>query len=360
MGRSKHTTVFGFTNMKRCLLTALASVALLPVVLLLGVAEPDTMEPYQIPVAFFSILSGAFAFLFYQIIQNKSKSYYNIVQFAYIGFVLLSMSYLAEQNPVFYYAGVLVVGLTVYLSLSQYALLVLGELFCYGLIMVRTGVEELALSQVLVLTGVHLLVFIFSRDAYTTKKALILEERKLRRKMQEAERDPLTGLMNRRGLERHVAEVWESCVRNKEMVSVFVMDIDLFKSYNDRFGHVQGDRCIQKIAHSIETTVGNRGIAARIGGEEFLVFVRGESVQEIHALAEQIRSNVEQLRVSRGTHGDAPVTISVGVDARYASGEISLESMYGRADQQLYQAKQEGRNCVRSTQMARRNIYKIV
>jgi len=353
-------TIFGLTNMKRCFFAALVSVLFFPVIVLFSCIEPEAMEFYKIPAAFFSITSGAFAFLIYQLIQNKNRSYYTAVQFLYLTFFLIAMSYMAEESLVFYYAAVLVAGLTVYLNLSQYLLLMCEELFFYALIMIKSGVTELPLFQMLVLSGVHLLMFVFSRDAYATKRKLLIEEKKLRKKMQEAERDPLTGLMNRRGLERRSKELLYAYARNKDMVAVFVMDIDLFKSYNDRFGHVQGDQCIKKIAQCIEQSVAEYGIAARIGGEEFLVFVQGDSVEEVHNLAEQVRSNVERLRIARGSAGEGVVTISVGVDVRYVTEDTTLESLYGRADRQLYQAKQEGRNRVRSTQMSRIRNYKIV
>ena len=201
--------------------------------------------------------------------------------------------------------------------------------------------------------------FAISRDFYQTKKSFLTEERKLRREMQESEHDPLTGLMNRRGLERRVEAAWQASLNRQETVAAFVIDIDLFKSYNDRFGHVQGDVCIKRVAHAIEDTVKGCGIAARIGGEEFMVFVRGRSVPELHMLAEQIRENVENLQISRGNTTNSYITVSLGIDIRYATADVSLQGLYGRADRALYQAKEDGRNCVRSTQSMRERRVRI-
>ncbi len=211
----------------------------------------------------------------------------------------------------------------------------------------------------MVLTCVHLFAFVMSRDYYAVKKNYLMEERKLRKEIQESEHDPLTGLMNRRGLERRVNEMWQKSINRQETVAALVMDIDLFKSYNDRFGHVQGDVCIKRVARSIAETVKGQGIAARIGGEEFLVFVRGGSVQELYDLAERIRANVEALEISRGTANAGVITISIGFDVRYATAEVTLQGLYGRADKGLYQAKQDGRNCVRSAQMLRERRSRI-
>ena len=201
--------------------------------------------------------------------------------------------------------------------------------------------------------------FAISRDLYNTKKKFILEEKKLRREMLEAEHDPMTGLLNRRGLEHRAAEMWQVSVNHQEMVAAFVIDIDLFKSFNDRFGHVKGDECIRRVSDSIADTVGSNGICARIGGEEFMVFARGQNVQEMYDLAEQIRRDVEQLRISRGTAAGAVVTVSVGLDVRCATADVSLQGLYGRADKALYQAKQEGRNCVRSAYMMKERRSRI-
>ena len=181
----------------------------------------------------------------------------------------------------------------------------------------------------------------------------------MRREIQESEHDPMTGLMNRRGLERRVSAVLGSSMNRQETVAALVMDIDLFKSYNDRFGHVQGDICIKRVAHSIAQTVKGYGLAARIGGEEFLVYVRGLGVQEIYDLAEKIRADVERMGISRGGAGAGVITISIGVDIRYATEDVTLQGLYGRADQGLYQAKQDGRNCVRSVHMVRERRTRI-
>lgn len=344
----KMSMIFGLANAKRCLFAALLSVAVFPGLLVLSLLEPEFAAVYMIPVAFFSIGSGAFAYLLHQVIKNKAKQYYDIVTYAYLTAFHLFFIYIAQENMLFYYTVVVLAAYMVLLPFDRYAVMVLGELVCFAALVVKSGAEELPLGQLLFLAGVHLFAFSLSRDLYNTKKSFIIEEKKLRREMQEAEHDPLTGLLNRRGLERCVDETWQACINRQETVAAFVIDIDLFKSYNDRFGHVQGDMCIKKVAHSIVETVKGYGIAARIGGEEFMVFVRDRSVQEIYDLAEQVRTDVEELHISRGTTGGAVVTISVGLDVRYAVADVTLQGLYGRADQALYQAKQEGRNCVRS------------
>lgn len=346
--REKIKMTFGAINVKRCFCASVFSVAVFPVLLMLSALEPAFAAEYRIPFAFFSIGSAAFAYLLHQVAKNKIRHYYSAVTGIYLTAFQLFFICLASKNILFYYIAVIMTAYLVYLSVDHYILMSLGQLVGFAVLITKSGVSELALGQFLLIAGVHLFAFVFSRDLYSTKKNIIIEEKRLRQEMQAAEHDPMTGLLNRRGLERKVEEKWQTSLNRQETVAAFVIDIDLFKAYNDRFGHVQGDACIRQVAQCIKDTVHGYGIAARIGGEEFLVFVRGRSAQDINNLAEQIRENVESLHISRGTAG--VITVSVGVDVRYATEDINLQGLYGRADRALYQAKQAGRNCVRSTQ----------
>ncbi len=348
--REKVNMIFGLANVKRCLFAALLSVAFFPVLLVISLIEPEFGKEYMIPGAFFSVGSAAFAYLLYQVSERKMKRYYDIVTWTYLTAFHLFFIYIAQANILFYYTVVVLAAYLVLLPMERYAVMALGELVCYAALLVKGGAESLSMGQLLFLAGVHLFAFALSRDFYNTKKNFLVEEKKLRREMAEAEHDPMTGLMNRRGLERRVEEAWQVSLNHQETVAAFIIDIDLFKAYNDRFGHVQGDACICRVARSIAETVKGYGMAARIGGEEFLVFMRGRGVQEAYDLAEQIRRNVENLHISTGGAGGAVVTVSIGLDIRYAAEGISLQGLYGRADRALYQAKQEGRNCVRSAQ----------
>lgn len=357
--REKISTLFGLTNVKRCLLAALISVAVFPGLLVVSLFEPDFGTAYMIPVAFFSAGSAAFAFLLHQIAKNKVKQYYEPVTWIYLTAFHLFFIYIAQENILFYYTVVVLSAYMVLMPLDRYVIMAVGELVCFAALLVKGGAQELPLGQLLFLTGVHMFAFVISRDFYNTKKNFAVEEKKLRREMQESERDPLTGLMNRRGMERRVEELWQASLNRQETVAAFVIDIDLFKSYNDRFGHVQGDACIKRVAQSIADTVRGCGIAARIGGEEFMVFVRGGSVQEMYELAEQVREDVEQLRISKGNGANSVITVSVGLDVRCASADTSLQGLYGRADKALYQAKRDGRNCVRGSQSLRERRVRI-
>jgi diguanylate cyclase len=162
----------------------------------------------------------------------------------------------------------------------------------------------------------------------------------------EALLDPLTGLNNRRGFQRHIDEVLALRPEGLTGCALLMVDIDHFKRVNDTHGHLLGDKVLQTVAQVLLTGVKGRDVAARLGGEEFAVLLPDTPTSGAVVLAEQIRRKVAQGRIRRTDRDDlvGSVTISLGV-AAYQPGE-TLEEWIDRADQALYQSKQRGRNCV--------------
>lgn len=166
-----------------------------------------------------------------------------------------------------------------------------------------------------------------------------------------AEHDPLTNLLNRRGLERRTELLWALCQRNRQEITTFFLDIDYFKAYNDEFGHVIGDECLRRVAGCIETVVRREtDIVARYGGEEFLVAFNGGSKQDILALAQKICREVRELKIpaaKRAVESINPyVTVSLGIANELPSQGSSFEQLCKKADEAAYKAKQNGRNCL--------------
>ncbi len=355
-------TLLSLENVKRCFMTALLSAALFPLLMLLRLLEPENtvLEALLIPLTFFAAASAAFAYLLYQSAKHRMAAYYELVMWLYLCFFEVAMAYFAgvsvkNGGGIFlYYAAVVAGAYVAYLNIVQYMALAMLELTAYIWFVMAGADTMITALPLFTLAGVHLFAFVLSRDGYNIHMNYLTEEHKLKREMQESEHDPLTGLVNRRGLERRVDKVWKTCADRREMVAAYIIDIDFFKKYNDHFGHVQGDVCIKRIAKSLSDSVGKAGIVSRIGGEEFLVFVKGRNEQELHDLGEQMRSAVEKMAIPAPK--DGVVTISVGMDLTYADKETTLQGLYGRADRQLYEAKKSGRNCVRSTRISRRPV----
>lgn len=161
--------------------------------------------------------------------------------------------------------------------------------------------------------------------------------------------DPLTGLVNRRGLERLVEPYWQRCASTGQCILVMVVDVDHFKQINDTQGHAGGDEVLRRLGEVLSVSLRSGDVAVRLGGEEFLILcdVTGGEGEQI---AERLRQVVEdELR---------PVTVSIGVfETHPHSADPLPDSVWSAvdvADSALYKAKDLGRNCVVLTRSAMR------
>jgi diguanylate cyclase (GGDEF)-like protein len=167
-----------------------------------------------------------------------------------------------------------------------------------------------------------------------------------------ASSDGLTGLCNRRSMDSRVDANFADAVQLQQPFGLLMIDIDNFKKYNDRYGHLEGDDCLRAVAKAIATTVeednarvGNgAAFAARYGGEEFAVVLPLASAERTAAMAQDLVSAISALGIAHEKNAEwGRVTISVGgAHLRQASGLIA--SLFRAADACLYQAKELGRN----------------
>lgn len=173
---------------------------------------------------------------------------------------------------------------------------------------------------------------------------VIRQLRKARSWKRMASLDPLTGVANRRGVEQFTSAAMREARTRNHPLAVLALDLDRFKQINDSFGHAAGDRVLQHIARACQEALRDGDLLGRIGGEEFLVVLPGNDLDDAAEVAERLRSRIEAL-----TLDDLPaglrITISIGVAGMTAcdSGFADLER---RADLALYRAKSSGRNRV--------------
>jgi two-component system, chemotaxis family, response regulator WspR len=160
--------------------------------------------------------------------------------------------------------------------------------------------------------------------------------------------DSLTGLANRRHFDESLHIEWKRAARNGVPLSVMMLDIDYFKSYNDTYGHLKGDEVLRKVAEIIQKSVLRPADqASRYGGEEFVVILPETPAAGASRLAEEIRKNVEALNITHlGSEIGPFLTISIGIASVVPSGEDTPLSLVNQADAALYQAKERGRNRV--------------
>ncbi len=176
--------------------------------------------------------------------------------------------------------------------------------------------------------------------------ALALANLKLREALrQQAIRDPLTGLFNRRYMEETLERELRRAERRQAPLGIILFDLDHFKKFNDTFGHAAGDIVLRETGTFLQTNVRAEDIACRYGGEEFLVILPEASLEDTVKRAEQLGAGIKQLNVHYRDQMLRAVTASLGV-AVFPNHGSSIESIMQEVDAALYRAKKEGRDRV--------------
>jgi diguanylate cyclase len=156
--------------------------------------------------------------------------------------------------------------------------------------------------------------------------------------------DGLTGIYNRRYFDDKLLAEWQRAVRNRESLALLLIDIDHFKDFNDRHGHLAGDECLRRVAQVIRSTITRPSdAAARYGGEEFVVILPDTTAEGAVHVAENIRQSLQQVRINLES-GVTQVSVSIGAAAVVPSEARSPQDLVASADSALYQAKAAGRN----------------
>ncbi|MDR1776861.1 MAG: GGDEF domain-containing protein [Desulfovibrio sp.] len=173
-----------------------------------------------------------------------------------------------------------------------------------------------------------------------------------------ATRDPLTGLLNRRGLDSFMAEAVRAWIDDNRPLALAIFDIDHFKNFNDNHGHRIGDQVLALVARQINegagaVSAGNKTVVARFGGEEFVLAVSGKGISQLYAVAETIRRNINQFNfLIRDADGNVlesgvQVTVSAGIAEMSPDWDsVYQENLLDCADKALYYAKNHGRDQV--------------
>lgn len=163
--------------------------------------------------------------------------------------------------------------------------------------------------------------------------------------------DPLTGLSNRRYLSSRLSQAVSRVARDEESACVMIADLDYFKRVNDTYGHDAGDAVLKQFAECLKHRSRAADLVARFGGEEFVVLMPDVGLADAAIGAERLRSTVDQLQFRLpGSDKVLDVTVSIGL-AEIRKGD-DVDSVLRRADEALYRAKAEGRNCVKSEKAA--------
>jgi diguanylate cyclase (GGDEF)-like protein/PAS domain S-box-containing protein len=179
----------------------------------------------------------------------------------------------------------------------------------------------------------------------------IQAEQKLKAAYEEVERlavvDPLTGIANRRRFEEYLDAEWRRAIREQKPLSMVMVDVDLFKLFNDSYGHVRGDECLKQIAEATMEVVARAGdVAARYGGEEFAIVLPNTDEKGALAITKQLWSSVWNQRISHEASPYGIVTISAGCATITPRLGVGPSQLVDWADRAMYEAKRQGRNRV--------------
>lgn len=164
-----------------------------------------------------------------------------------------------------------------------------------------------------------------------------------------AETDKLTGVANRQAFDDHLARTVQDAVELRGELGLIMMDIDHFKKLNDTHGHQAGDEALRRVGSCVEKFVEESRFVARYGGEEFAIVVAEASARKLRELAEEVREGISKIRFQ---HNGTPLQFTASLGAahvNFTEETVDAEELIRRADECLYEAKQDGRNRVEIT-----------
>jgi diguanylate cyclase (GGDEF)-like protein len=164
-----------------------------------------------------------------------------------------------------------------------------------------------------------------------------------------ANQDSLTDLANRRCFDLALDAEWRRAMRDRQPLSLVMVDVDCFKQFNDLYGHREGDHCLRRVARAMAQALTRPGdLLARYGGEEFAAILPGTDLEGARCMGERLRDAVAELQIPQQRPDHArKVTISAGCASAYPTPRLTCHTLLQAADEKLYLAKSTGRNCVR-------------
>lgn len=341
-------------NLKRVIIMSAFLAILLPILAFFlwnGGKYTTVQKTYLGFIIAFEVISLCFLILGS---YSKVKRDYILAPLIYRSFWTFSLLFLdasgfismLESNGIgIYCIMIAVVSLVPLLDFREFCCFFVMQIFFTGVIFIEL---ELTVTNKVSLLILSCAMMALSRLLYAQQRKIFKMQQKLQSMAKNAEEDPLTGLLNRRGLDRNLNVLIPYCMRSGSRIGLMIIDVDNFKKYNDSFGHPQGDKCLKMVASELQKTARRSSdLTARIGGEEFIILVYDVKESELIAFAEKIRTNIEKLNIKHSPMLGTPVvTVSVGVSSVIPTNMQCMSELYKSADKSLYVAKKSGRNVV--------------
>ncbi|MBI5589934.1 MAG: GGDEF domain-containing protein [Deltaproteobacteria bacterium] len=266
--------------------------------------------------------------------------------------VMLSKGYAYNPSLEVLYIALFALAPVIRLNLAK-SIIVIG-LPCFLVLLIilgQNGIGVVHISNIISLIAITILAMIIFRVMYLSRVRELAQQLTIERQLAEMERlsvtDGLTQLANRRSLDKQLEIEWGRAVRLKLPLALVMMDIDYFKGFNDSYGHLRGDACLQAIARVIERHTRRAGdLGARYGGEEFVILLPNTDLASAAVIAENIRQEIFDMDCVHAGSPEKRVTVSLGVAASCSVDASSGPELLDAADRALYRAKAFGRNRV--------------
>jgi len=341
-------------NVKRALVSSvLFSVAIPFIILMIYMFKVFALFRWITLLTFVlaELFQIAYTFILYLLLKNKKTDRYKVTYVIYYGVTIVSLIYVAAMDMDYNGSEVLYIVACVYFIFAPIFDDKVRIPFIVGQTLLMVScicVLGLRLRFLFDIALVQIGTVFISKYQYNLTERIEKTSQNLKRKTLYSEQDALTGLTNRRGLKNKAELIWSYCQRRKVPVGIIALDIDFFKKYNDKFGHLEGDKCLKVIADTLKKSAKRSSdIVTRTGGEEFLVFVQDLTPKEILSLALKIRTNIEEQSIIHAYCGISKyVTVSMGISTTIPKFNYQFNDLYNEADRSLYQAKKNGRNCI--------------
>lgn len=211
----------------------------------------------------------------------------------------------------------------------------------------KTGqIKTLLISAELIEVENQTCILVISKDITERQKIKAALEEANKKLQRLAHIDGLTQVANRRSFDETLEREWKRCFREQQPLSLILCDVDYFKQYNDYYGHLQGDECLKQVAKAITQAVKRQtDLVARYGGEEFVVILPNTNLDGALQVAQFIQDEIRQLQIPHlKSEVSQFITFSLGISTIIPSNLVDSSTLVNRADQALYQAKQQGRD----------------
>jgi diguanylate cyclase (GGDEF)-like protein len=326
-------------------------------------AAVETHAQYQVIYRSSELILLTVSFTFYflltytrrQAAYTRLISIYTCWALLLLGSAVFSYAEMAETGSVSnYILFMLSLGIVPIMRISTsiiYILLYLGLNLFIG---IKLGLPPNLIQQIVLLA---VFAFFSYWIQYSSSLNVYREKHRLKNANMTLERlsetDPLTGLLNRRGLQKAIGNSNGLRRQSDDRICLMMLDIDHFKDYNDRYMHLAGDSCLQKIARCLESCASRRlDIVARYGGDEFVIAVYNIPDEALLSFALKIGAAVRRMQIPfKLNEGICQITVSIGVAFRTIASTtpengLLLKELLEEADRQLYNAKLNGRDCI--------------